>query len=57
MIGREYIATFEGKRHWNVTQDGNARTGIIRGAAYIGVSHEEPDTARGAPASPAPAAT
>jgi hypothetical protein len=43
MIGREYIATFEGKRQWNVTQDGNAGTGIIRGAAYIGVSHEEPD--------------
>jgi hypothetical protein len=43
MIGREYIVTFEGKRHWNVTQDGDAGTGIIRGATYIGVSHEEPD--------------
>src|SRR3954453_23873345 len=43
MLGREYIATFEGKRRWNVTQDGNARMGIIRGAAYIGVSHQEPD--------------
>jgi hypothetical protein len=43
MIGHEYTATFEGKRYWIVTQDGNAGTGVIRGAAWIGASHEEPD--------------
>jgi hypothetical protein len=43
MGGPTYTTTFDGKRHWNVAHDGHDKTGIIRGATYIGVSHEEAD--------------